>query len=86
MISGKQIIKLILAFSFCVIGIAYVVHLDVFGSDVTNPSKKETTSKNKENKNGRKVSQAFLHAFFTFDDSEEKLVHSKKIFDFRGIG
>ncbi|WP_271002747.1 hypothetical protein [Listeria seeligeri] len=78
MISGKQIIKLILAFSFCVIGIAYVVHLDVFGSDVTNPSKKETTSKNKENKNTRKVNQAFLQAFFTYDDSKEKLVHSKK--------
>ncbi|WP_271003755.1 hypothetical protein [Listeria seeligeri] len=74
MIDGKQIIKVILAFSFCVIGIIYVVHLDVFGSDVTNSTKKEMTSKDKENKNARKVNQAF----FTYDDSKEKLVHSKK--------
>lgn len=78
MIDGKQIIKVILAFSFCVIGIIYVVHLDVFGSDVTNSTKKEMTSKDKENKNARKVNQAFLQAFFTYDDSKEKLVHSKK--------
>ncbi|MEE9728625.1 hypothetical protein VL806_14875 [Listeria seeligeri] len=77
MIDGKQIIKVILAFSFCVIGIIYVVHLDVFGSDVTNSTKKEMTSKDKENKNARKVNQAFLQAFFTYDDSKE-IVHSKK--------